>query len=371
MANYKGIPNTGIWSYPGRQQSHLPPKSPFPCVTSGFVDYGSSHPTASRGIPNPREGLKQHQRTSSESCLIDEQPSWLDDLLNEPETPVRKGGHRRSSSDSFAYLEAPSSFPDMDSFSPWEPIYGNAPSMPSRRSVDFQRAKDDYHTSFYSNTNSFGVQSMNRRWTSTPNNIHSGSHKPAKNHAKSASTESLTCHKDGQSVAAQKQSTEDSTPNEQKVSPEKVESSHTKPSSSEADTKRVKQQFAQRSRVRKLQYIAELERNVQALQAEESEISAELEFLDRQHLILSLENKALRQRLESMSQEQLVKYLEQDMLEREVQRLRMLLYQQQQRYDQQTTIATSRDLDSQFAALTLGHSQGNSNRDSLGGPLRI
>lgn len=249
MANYKGITNTGIWSYPGRQQSHLPPKSPFPSVTSGFVDYGSSHATSSRGIPNPREGLKHHQRTSSESCLIDEQPSWLDDLLNEPETPVRKGGHRRSSSDSFAYLEAPRSFSDIDSFSQWEPIYGNVPSMPSRGSLDFQRAKDDYHTSFYSNTNSFGVQPMNRRWTSTPNSIHSGSHKVAKNNAKSASTESLTTQKDGQPVAAQKQntvasqkqSTEDSTPNEQKGSPEKVEGSHAKPSSSEADTKRVKQ----------------------------------------------------------------------------------------------------------------------------------
>ncbi|KAF3787917.1 Uncharacterized protein EJ110_NYTH22116 [Nymphaea thermarum] len=353
MANYKGVTNTGIWSYPGRQQSHLPPKSPFPSVTSGFVDYGSSHATSSRGILNPREGLKHHQRTSSESCLIDEQPSWLDDLLNEPETPVRKGGHRRSSSDSFAYLEAPRSFSDIDNFSQWEPIYGNVPSMPSRGSLDFQRAKDDYHTSFYSNTNSFGVQPMNRRWTSTPNSIHSGGHKVAKNNAKSASTESLTTQKDGQPVAAQKQSTEDCTPNEQKGSPEKVEGAHAKPSSSEADTKRVKQQFAQRSR------------------AEESEISAELEFLDRQRLILSLENKALRQRLESMSQEQLVKYLEQDMLEREVQRLRMLLCQQQQRYDQQASIATSRDLDSQFAALSLGHSQGNSNRDPLGGPLRI
>ncbi|RVW76279.1 Basic leucine zipper 34 [Vitis vinifera] len=57
-------------------------------------------------------------------------------------------------------------------------------------------------------------------------------------------------------------------------------------------------QFAQRSRVRKLQYIAELERNVQALKAKGSEVSAELDFLNQQNLILSMENKALKQRLE-------------------------------------------------------------------------
>jgi len=43
-------------------------------------------------------------------------------------------------------------------------------------------------------------------------------------------------------------------------------------------------------------------------QAEGSEVSAELEFLNQQNLILSMENKALKQRLESLAQEQLIKY---------------------------------------------------------------
>ncbi|XP_031504018.1 uncharacterized protein At4g06598-like isoform X2 [Nymphaea colorata] len=371
MANFKGIGNGGIWSYSGRQQPHLPPKSPFPSVTPGFVDYGSSHATTSRGIPKPQEGQKHHQRTSSESCLIDEQPSWLDDLLNEPETPVKRGGHRRSSSDSFAYLEVPSSFPDVDNVSQSESLYGNISSMTLRGPLDFQRAKDDYHASFYSDANSFGVQTVNRRWNSTPNSIRPVSHKSAKNNAKSVSLTSPSTQKDGPSATAEKQSVQDSAPHDQKGSLEKVEGSHAKQSSADVDQKRVKQQFAQRSRVRKLQYIAELERNVQALQAEESEVSAELAFLDRQHLILSLENKALRQRLESIGQEQLVKYLEQEMLEKEVQRLKMLLCQQQRCYDQQASATTSRDLSSQFTALSLSRGQRSSNRDSLSGPLRI
>lgn len=43
-------------------------------------------------------------------------------------------------------------------------------------------------------------------------------------------------------------------------------------------------------------------------QAEGSELSAELEFLDQQNIILSMENRALRQRLDSLSQEQLIKH---------------------------------------------------------------
>ncbi|KAH8514717.1 hypothetical protein H0E87_007517, partial [Populus deltoides] len=132
-------------------------------------------------------------------------------------------------------------------------------------------------------------------------------------------------------------------------------------------------QFAQRSRVRKLQYIAELERNVQALQAsisisaeaaceaEGSEVSAELEFVNQQNLILSMENKALKQRLENLAQEQLIKYLEYEVLEREIGRLRALYQQQpQQMKPSSHRRSNSRDLDSQFANLSMN---ANSSRD--------
>nr|GMD02855.1 basic leucine zipper 34-like isoform X1 [Ipomoea batatas] len=119
-------------------------------------------------------------------------------------------------------------------------------------------------------------------------------------------------------------------------------------------------QFAQRSRVRKLQYIAELERNVQALQAEGSEVSAELEFLNQQNLIMNMENKALKQRLESLTQEKLLKYVEHELLEKERERLQALYQQQQQPQPQQQQKqqshghrrTTSRDLDQQFKNLS-------------------
>lgn len=98
------------------------------------------------------------------------------------------------------------------------------------------------------------------------------------------------------------------------------------------EAKRAKQHSAHRSRVRKLKYIAELESTVQLLQVEGSQIQAELEFVNQQNLILSMENMALRQRLDNVSHEQLIKHFEQEMLERELGRLQALhqLQNQQQ-----------------------------------------
>lgn len=46
------------------------------------------------------------------------------------------------------------------------------------------------------------------------------------------------------------------------------------------------------------------------LQAGGCEVSAELEFLDQQNIILNLENTALKQRLDSLAQEQFIKHRE-------------------------------------------------------------
>lgn len=139
---------------------------------------------------------------------------------------------------------------------------------------------------------------------------------------------------------------------------------------SEADNKRAKQQYAQRSRVRKLQYIAELESRVQALQSEGVEVSAEMEFLSQQNIMLDLENKALKQRVESLAQEQLIKRFQQEMFEREIGRLRTIYQQQQQQQAPALVRSNSRDLDVQFANLSLKHKDPNTGRDALSGPLR-
>lgn len=91
-----------------QKQALLPPRSPFPAAVGAAP---SPSPHAELGpIARPRDAPHRHghQRTSSESVLIDEQPSWLDDLLDEPEAPARphgRPGHRRSSSDSFTLFD--------------------------------------------------------------------------------------------------------------------------------------------------------------------------------------------------------------------------------------------------------------------------
>lgn len=352
----------------------LPPKSPYPSVPSGYTDYIPGNVVGSKAVQKPRESNAHHQRTSSESFLVEEQPSWLDDLLNEPDTPVRKGGHRRSSSDSFAYLDAANNA--MTDYAAQEEYrYKNMVSGPSwgSQEFDYYKRRDARVASFYNDST---MVKQNRAWdphSSLNSRIHpgglplagenihsSGIPSVGQNTVHHLGSGSACSHRDAEVplAARERLDSDESVPQAAKAS-EKMDTPNGKPSASDTDTKRAKQQFAQRSRVRKLQYIAELERNVQALSAEGSEVSAELEFLNQQSLILSMENKALKQRLESLAQEQAIKYLEQEVLEREIARLRTMFQQQQQPQNQQPQPSSrhrrtgSRDLDSQFANLAL------------------
>jgi hypothetical protein len=67
--------------------------------------------------------------------------------------------------------------------------------------------------------------------------------------------------------------------------------------------------------------------------------------------------------------------VEHEVLEREIGRLRAVFQQQQQQQQQQPSSShrrtNSRDLDSQFANLSLKHKDANSGRDPVTGPLRI
>ncbi|XP_022746668.1 uncharacterized protein At4g06598-like [Durio zibethinus] len=361
MANSKGSTNIRNFMFTGKH-ALLPPKCPFPAVSPTYTDYVPNNVIGSKTVQKHREGNTNHQRTSSESLLIEEQPSWLDDLLNEPETPVRRGGHRRSSSDSFAYIDV-SNAPNLDYAALNEYRYKNMISAPSWASRDFgyHSHKDAWLSSFYTDVNL--VKQKNRAWDSSLNAVVHPTGLPSFREGTIFQGLGSSCAlkevEGASSTASEKQDSAESAPFVAKTSSEKKDNSHAKSFASDSDTKRAKQQFAQRSRVRKLQYIAELESNVQALQAEGSEVSAELEFLNQQNLILSMENKALKHRLESLAQEQVIKFLEQEVLEREIGRLRVLYQQQQNQQQQQPSSShrrsSSADLDSQLANLSLKH----------------
>ncbi|XP_052138423.1 uncharacterized protein At4g06598-like [Oryza glaberrima] len=365
-----------------QKQALLPPRSPFPAAVGAAP---SPSPHAELGpIARPRDAPHRHghQRTSSESVLIDEQPSWLEDLLDEPEAAARphgRPGHRRSSSDSFTLFDGGASAAAAG-------MYDNVfDGMRGRGGGGQQVGSWGGVPEFFPEQSSFGRPQGQggRPWDSRlmlrqgggggggmpvpMREMNGGHHGPPNafgDHGHGSLPNGVDRKGPGDSA------------HDQRMGAERKEGAHLRHSQSEADTKRAKQQYAQRSRVRKLQYIAELERRVQALQTEGVEVSAEMDFLGQQNIMLDLENKALKQRLESLSQEHLIKRFQQEMFEREIGRLRSLFQQQQQQQhipQQQGPThsrSNSRDLDSQFANMSLKHGDPNSGRDAVPG-LRI
>lgn len=120
----------------------LPPKCPFP---ASFAGSSSSNCIGPKGNSIARDGVRFHQRTASESFLLEEQPSWLDDLLREPEMPVGRRDHRRSSSDSFVFLDS--------SDSSWNGFGSNAVAYWGPQEFDY--LKQIQHAPHYLDENSY------------------------------------------------------------------------------------------------------------------------------------------------------------------------------------------------------------------------
>ncbi|CAD5315791.1 unnamed protein product [Arabidopsis thaliana] len=366
MASSKGSQSVRNLMYPGKH-ALLPPKIPFPSVSASYSEY---IPT---GLIGSRHGQKlsnektHHQRTSSESHLVEELPFWLDDLLNEqPESPARKCGHRRSSSDSYAYLDVVNatniSLTLQNDFS-----YRNTVSSTQRGVQELDRTKNAQDAAFYSGA-SFLKQKSRQRDSLVASGACPSWLPFTRESGGGKNMGSLYMSQDATVISSERKNYVEPLSHDPKMFSSEENNSNPPPVTYEADnTKRAKQQFAQRSRVRKLQYISELERNVQTLQAEGSKVSAELDFLNQRNLILSMENKALKKRLESIAQEKLIKQLEQEVLEKEIGRLRALYQQQQQTQKPSASRgrATSKDLDSQFSSLSLNTKDSNCRRDSV------
>ena len=227
--------------YPGKH-ALLPPKSPFPSVSQAYADYVSNPAVGSKAALKPREGNTHHQRTSSESLVIEEQPSWLDDLLNEPETPVRRGGHRRSSSDSFAYIDTVNmsdiSYADQDEYK-----YRNLLSTPSWSSQDFDHSKDARHIPMYAEMNS--AKQKNRLWDSFSNAVTHPAGVPSgkDNGSFQGSGSPCTPHEADRlpSTTNENHDSAESGIQDAKSSCERKDGTHAKSSASETDTKRAKQ----------------------------------------------------------------------------------------------------------------------------------
>ncbi|KAK8507411.1 hypothetical protein V6N13_141432 [Hibiscus sabdariffa] len=250
--------------------------------------------------------------------------SWVDEFLDF--SSARRGAHRRSMSDSIAFLEQeqPLGVDECRDVS-------NAMMITTKETNMFDRLDDDQLMSLFSDdapvTMAAALPTLSLSNPSTPSDQNSN------NEEKPAASMDLQQPKNepGEVESSRKLSAAEAPPS----------------SNGDAiiDPKRVKRilanrQSAQRSRVRKLQYISQLERSVTSLQIEVSALSPKVAFLDHQRLILNVDNSALKQRIAALAQDKIFKDAHQEALKNEIERLRQV-YQQQQNLKNMNTTATN------------------------------
>uniref|UniRef100_A0A0E0FID8 BZIP domain-containing protein n=1 Tax=Oryza nivara TaxID=4536 RepID=A0A0E0FID8_ORYNI len=231
--------------------------------------------------PAPANGGAQQQQQQ-------QQPSWVDEFLDF--SAAKRGAHRRSVSDSVAFLD---------------PVSDDNAGVGAH---DFDRLDDDQLMSMFSDD----LQPPPPQ------------QQPA---AAAASASSPSDHNSMNDEKQDKGETDEAQSECDGATPGQPASPAT------VDPKRVKRilanrQSAQRSRVRKLQYISELERSVTSLQTEVSALSPRVAFLDHQRSLLTLGNSHLKQRIAALAQDKIFKDAHQEALKKEIERLRQIYHQQ-------------------------------------------
>ncbi|XP_062105898.1 basic leucine zipper 61-like isoform X2 [Humulus lupulus] len=244
-------------------------------------------------------------------------PSWVDEFLDF--STARRGSHRRSVSDSITFLETPM----LDECrggggggSGAAPPQGRA-TLPgsgggggsggnNNDHGEFDRFDDEQFMSMFNDEMaSMAVAGPNVSSSnpSTPSDHNSINDEKEMQLDRSSSKQQQVKN---ESEEVDSQCNSDSQPNPTGTTTTNAANDRV------IDPKRVKRilanrQSAQRSRVRKLQYISELERSVTSLQAEVSVLSPRVAFLDHQRLLLNVDNSALKQRIAALAQDKIFK----------------------------------------------------------------
>ncbi|KAG2332266.1 hypothetical protein Bca4012_018161 [Brassica carinata] len=276
--------------------AQLPPK--IPNMTPHWPDFSS-------------QKLSNFSTAAASSAV--QNPSWVDEFLDF--SACRRGNHRRSISDSIAFLEAPIVPSHMEEH--------NFDKFDDEQFMSMFTDDDDDSRNNHSHNNKNVGPKCSSSNTFTP-----ADHKSCNDDKEKPSDRNMYDNNNNSNDEVRGQC---------KTEPEDgtASSNNSGDSSSNRilDPKRVKRilanrQSAQRSRVRKLQYISELERSVTTLQSEVSVLSPRVAFLDHQRLILNVDNSALKQRIAALAQDKIFKDAHQESLKREIERLRQV-YQQQ------------------------------------------
>ncbi|KAL5715901.1 hypothetical protein ACHQM5_017662 [Ranunculus cassubicifolius] len=278
--------------------AQLPPK--IPNMTPNWSNF-SHHKVPSMSNLSPIPTNHHHHNQN---------PSWIDEFLDF--SSAKRNAHRRSASDSITFLETPII----------EECHSSSTVLRSSDKHEFDRLDDEQLMSMFSDDvsgNNVGVQNQNVCVSnpSTPSDQNSN------NDSKPGMLDPLTKNEAGEVQSSCKQESDSQLP----------PTPSTSNGSESIDPKRVKRilanrQSAQRSRVRKLQYISELERSVTSLQTEVSTLSPRVAYLDHQRLVLNVDNSALKQRIAALAQDKIFKDAHQEALKKELERLRQVYHQQ-------------------------------------------
>ncbi|XP_073004558.1 uncharacterized protein At4g06598 [Typha latifolia] len=277
--------------------AQLPPRCPLQRRSSLPLPLDLASHTTQRD-----DGLHaNYNRFPSQPSLFNEQPSWFDDLLSESDRSPVAIALRRSSSDSEVILDTLASFPN--------PIYpideGDSGSNEDLHKVEENTGESEVASGLEASC-IYGPNSPRQKDRLTASECSMVS-AVLENVPRNPLQYVIMDATNGTTVS------------------ELNSKGDIKNVQSEGDPEKVsRRRSGQRSRVRKLQYIAELERTVNTLQNVVAELTARGASLFELRAALSVENQELRRQIASLHQEKLFKDGQRQCLKNEAERLKSI-----------------------------------------------
>ncbi|CAM8991430.1 unnamed protein product [Rhodiola kirilowii] len=302
----------------------LPPSGRFPSFSPAGNTFNMSSEASSSTLPPLGPGTAMDSSRFGHGMTSDS-GRFSHDISQMPDNPPKKLGHRRAHSEILT-------LPDDINFDSDLGVVGvmDGPTFSDDTEEDlFSMYLDMEKFNSSSATSSFPTNEPMNTTTSVPatgtnqslNAVGSSSERPRVRHQHSQSMDgSSTIKTEMLMSASEEASAADS---------KKAMSAAKLAELALIDPKRAKRiwanrQSAARSKERKMRYIAELERKVQALQTDATSMSAQLALLQRDTISLTAENSELKLRLQTMEQQVHLQDALNDALKEEIQHLKVL-----------------------------------------------
>ncbi|CAN4114458.1 unnamed protein product [Withania somnifera] len=292
------------------RQAHLPPRCPFQKKPLTFPVQDPFSPPSHQHSPLP----PRHQKSISQSSILEEQPVWFDELLSDSGSNSSGIMHRRSASDSLTLLDGLVSLEGFDKFDETESNASCESDSSSKTNCIYgpNSPRGKSNITFADNA----IVSALSEYVS-PN--------PLQYLDRCISV----------SGAAQSVTVGNASGAVDDIS---------------AEAKPMKRHPGQRSRVRKLQYIAELERTVNTYEAIESDLTAKVASLLQQRVTLSMENRELKQQMLRLQQEKVIIDAQYRLLRKELERLKYLACSRNGKLNTNFRLSSAADMTSSDAA---------------------